>query len=244
VFALVLPFGLEAGVGAVGALGHYVILNSVLCIILTLLLYPVAVLLAGVPLRRFAAAAAPAQAVAFSTRSSLASLPAMLEGAQERLGLPPSIAGLVLPLTVSLMRVTMPVTNFGAAILAAALFGIELTPAVLAAGAVAAVATSLGGVGLPGEAGSVAINFPIFTAMGVPVEVLALFLPVESIPDTFATVGNVTADVGATAIVARGAGSMVPAAEFDAGTAGDRAALALVRAAAGTGVDLVEGRAE
>jgi Na+/H+-dicarboxylate symporter len=221
VFALVLPFGVEAGVGVVGALGHYVLLISALCILLTLLLYPVTAFLGGVPVRRFAAAVAPAQAVAFSTRSSLASLPAMLEGAQARLGLPAPIAGLVLPLAVSLMRVTMPVTNLGAAILAAALLGVELTPATLAAGAAAAVATSLGGVGLPGEAGSVAINFPIFTAMGVPVEVLALFLAVEMIPDTFATVGNVTADVGATAIIARGVG------------AGDRAAVAAPEAGGG-----------
>jgi proton glutamate symport protein len=204
VFALVLPLGAGAGVGALGALGYYVVLLSALSVLVTLALYPATALLAGVSVRKFARAVAPAQVVAFSTRSSLATLPAMLDSAQVRLGLPPAISGLVLPLAVSLMRITTPLKNLAAAIFAAALLGVDLSPAQLAAGTVVSVITSLGSIGLPGQAAFIGTITPIFLVMGVPLEILGLLLAVETIPDSFGTAGNVTADVAATAMIARG----------------------------------------
>src|SRR5690606_1429006 len=109
------------------------------------------------------------------------------------------------PLAVSLMRVGAPIKNLVPAVFAASLFGVALTPATLAAGAAVAVAMSLGSVGLPGQVTFMAGKIPVFAAMGVPLEVLGPMLAVETIPDTFGTVANVTADVGATTIVARGA---------------------------------------
>jgi Na+/H+-dicarboxylate symporter len=220
VFALVFPVGAGAGLAAVGALGHYVILLSTLCVLATLMLYPVTALLTGISMRRFARAMAPAQAVAFSTSSSLASLPAMLESAQTRLGLSTAVSDVVLPLAVSLMRITSPIVNLAAGIFAAALFGIHLSPAVIAAGAAVAVATSLGAVGLPGQVTSLAVRVPIFVTLGVPLEILGIMLAVEVIPDTFMTVGNVTADVAATAIVADGSRTLEAAMPVEAQPAG------------------------
>jgi len=205
VFALVLPLAARAGAGVVGALGYYVVLISAACVVVTLVLYPVASYFAGVPLLRFARAAAHPQAVAFSTRSSLASLPAMLEAAGGPLRIPPAVAGVVLPLTVSLMRFTTPVKDLGAALFAAWIAGVELTPATVAAGAAVVILTSLGGVGLPGQAVLVAQFTPVFLAVGAPLELLGPLLAVEVIPDAFGTVGNVTGDLAATAIVARDA---------------------------------------
>jgi Na+/H+-dicarboxylate symporter len=201
VFALVLPVAMNAGVGIVGALGHYVVLLVVLCVLVTLLVYPATRVFAGVPIAQFAEAVAPAQAVAFSTRSSLASLPAMLEGAKTRLGVPGVVAGLVLPLAVSLMRITSPVVNLASAIFVANLYDIRLSPLTIAVGAFVAVVTNLGAVGLPGHVSFMAARLPVALAMGVPVEILALLIAVDVIPDTFQTVGNVTADVAAAAIV-------------------------------------------
>jgi proton glutamate symport protein len=212
VFALVFPVGAGAGLGVVGALGTYVLIVSALCALITLLIYPVTTLAAGIPLRRFAAAAAPAQAVAFSTRSSLAAMPAMIESAQSRLGLPHATTSLVLPLAVALMRVTSPLAIMVSAIFAAAFYAIPLTAGQIAAGAAIAVVTSLGSVGLPGQVSLVAVRIPVFAVMGVPLEVLGLLLAVDVIPDTFRTVGNVTAHLSVTAIVARTAGQPQPAA--------------------------------
>jgi proton glutamate symport protein len=204
VLALVYPVGISAGIEVVGALGYYVVLVSGLCVVATLALYPATALGAGIPVRRFAAAAAPAQAVAFSTRSSLAALPVMIESAESRLRLPPALAALVLPLAVALMRITAPLSIIVAAIFGAALYGIELTPAQIAAGAALSVVTSLGAVGLPGQISLVATTLPVFMVMSVPLEILALMLAVEVIPDTFATVGNVTGQLSLTAMVAGG----------------------------------------
>lgn len=86
-----------------------------MCVVIVLALYPVVVVATGVPLGRFARAAAPAQLVAFSTQSSLASLPTMIEGAQVRLAIPTQLTGFVLPLAVAVFRVGAA-TNLAAAL--------------------------------------------------------------------------------------------------------------------------------
>ena len=72
------------------------------------------------------------------------------------------------------------------------------------AGAALAVVISMGSVGLPGQVSFMATNMPVTQAMGLPVEPLGVLLALDTIPDVFATVGNVTADLTATSIVANG----------------------------------------
>jgi Na+/H+-dicarboxylate symporter len=47
-----------------------------------------------------------------------------------------------------------------------------------------------------------ATHIPVFSAMGLPLDPLAVLLAVDTIPDVFCTVGNVTADMTLTTIVA------------------------------------------
>src|SRR4028119_203869 len=91
---------------------------------------------AGIPLGRFTRAIAPAQAVAFSTQSSLATLPAMLT-ASGKLGVPAAASGVSLPMAVAVFRATSPAMNLAVAIYIAYWFGHTLTPAPLAHGAAA-----------------------------------------------------------------------------------------------------------
>jgi len=83
VFALAYVVGARAGVAAAGALAHYILLLVTVQVLLILLIYPLTVLASRIPFREFARAVAPAQAVATSTQSSLASLPAMVEATLE-----------------------------------------------------------------------------------------------------------------------------------------------------------------
>jgi Na+/H+-dicarboxylate symporter len=69
------------------------------------------------------------------------------------------------------------------------------------AGGLAALAISVGTVGLPGQVSFFASIAPICIVMGVPIEVLPLLLAVEVVPDIFRTIGNVTADMAAARIV-------------------------------------------
>ncbi len=216
VFVLALGVGLRGGVDAAGALAHYLVLLCALATLVTLLLYPVAVFGAGIGLRRFARALAPAQVVAFSTQSSLASLPAMIERAQGFLRIPTRITGIVLPLAVSLFRVTSPPMNLAIVIFVAHVYGVPLGATQIVAGIAVAVLTNFAVVGLPGQITFFTTTVPISMAMGVPVELLPVLMAVEVIPDIIRTVGNVTADVTVTAIMARWEGAMGSEAPGDA----------------------------
>ena len=167
------------------------------------LMYPVAVVAGRERLGRFASAILPAQAIAASTQSSLASLPAMLESARTRLGYGVAVPSLVLPMAVSLFRITSPVQYISVATFIAWAYGMPIDVATLAGGVALAVVVSMGSVGLPGQAIFMATNLPGVQAMGLPVAPLGILLALDTIPDVFATVGNVTADLTATSVVAR-----------------------------------------
>lgn len=203
VFALILAVCARAGLHMLGALGIYVLVECLLYLGVTVLMLPVAMLWGGERPRRFIAALVPAQVVALSTQSSLASMPAMLESAGTRLGYPAHVNALVLPMAVSLFRLTSPVQYVTSACFIAWAFGIELGAAQLVLGALLAVVISLGSVGLPGQVSFMATNLPVAQAMGVPVGPLGLMLAVDTLPDALATLGNVTGDLTATAVVAR-----------------------------------------
>ncbi len=203
VFALVLAVCARVGAGVLGALGWYVLLLCTLYIMVTTLLYVVAAVVAREPVRRFAAGIAPAQAIAASTQSSLASLPAMVDCARERLGYPLHVTSLVLPMAVSLFRITSPVQYIGVLSFIAWMYGIELGGVQVGTAIALSALISMGSVGLPGQVSFMTNNLPVTQAMGLPVEPLALLLAVDNIPDMFSTVGNVTGDLTATSIVAR-----------------------------------------
>jgi proton glutamate symport protein len=202
VFALALGVGLHGGVAAAGALTQYLVMVCALAIVVTLAMIPLAAAFGGVTPRRFAAAIAPAQALAFSTQSSLACLPAMVTAAR-KLDISPRVAGVVLPLAVSVFKATSPPLNLAVVLFVAHVTGVELDPWRIALGVGVAVLTSFGVAGIPGQASFLTTTVPISAVMGVPVELLLLLLAVEVIPDIFRTVGNVTADVAVTAVIAR-----------------------------------------
>ncbi|HNJ47626.1 MAG TPA: cation:dicarboxylase symporter family transporter, partial [Novosphingobium sp.] len=151
----------------------------------------------------FARAMLPVHAVAISTQSSLACLPAML-AASRRLGVRESTSDFVLPLAVAIFRGTSPAMNLGVAIYAAYLTGTPLSVPALAAGVVVAFLVSLSSVSLPGTLSFIISVGPIAMAMGVPVTPLGLLVAVEMLPDLMRTLGNVTMDVAVTAAVDEG----------------------------------------
>ena len=201
VLTLMLPLAARAGWQSAGALTYYVVAMAVACVTLILLLYPTAALVGRVPVARFARAVFPAQAVAVSTSSSLASLPALIDGAERRLGLPPAVSGVALPLAVSVFKVGSPVVWTVAALFLGHLYGVEITlPDRLMIVATAAL-SSFSVPGIPH--GWLLLVAPLLATIGVPVEGIALLFAVDVIPDIFATTMNVTADMVAATIVAR-----------------------------------------
>jgi proton glutamate symport protein len=205
VFALALGVGLHAGFSAAGTLAQYVIVVTGVTAGSTLIAYVIAVTLGGQPVVRFTTAATPVWAIAASTQSSLASLPAMLEAALQGLKIQPRVADVILPLAVAIFRFTSPVANLAVCFFVAHLYGLEPSLLQIVSAVVVAYAVSIAAVGLPGQISFIASIAPICLALGVPTEVLGILIAVEVIPDIFRTLGNVTGDLAATSILARNA---------------------------------------
>lgn len=203
VFALALPLAARLGLAAAGALAGYIAIVAVLSVAFTVLvLYPLAVTLGGVSLGTFQRAVLPAQAVAFSSRSSLASLPAMIESARTRLRLPEEMSAFFLPLAASVYRVGGALGQMVGVIFIARLYGVDLTAVQLATAVLTVVVTTFSVPGIPG--GSIVIMAPVLMGAGLPLEGIGILLGVDTIPDMFRTTANVTGDMAAaTALGAR-----------------------------------------
>jgi proton glutamate symport protein len=204
VFALALNLGANMGLAAAGAIVYYVVIHSGLCVLLLAGIYPLAVFGGRLSLKEFSGASLPAQAVAFSSRSSLASLPPAVEEARNRLKLPEAVNSFLLPLGFSTFRITAPVPMIVGAYFIAYFYGITLEPIHLATMVVTSVLASFTVPGVPG--GGVIASMPVLMAVGLPVEGIGILLVVDTIPDIFRTTANVTGIMGAAVVLARGEG--------------------------------------
>lgn len=202
VLALAYTVGSAAGGAAFAGLGHYVVLISVVGILVTLLGYPLAIALGRISPGTFTRAMIAPQAVAISTRSSLASLPAMLTAARA-MGIRDQVADVTLPIAVALFRATGPAMNVAVPFYVAHWLGYEPSVAQMIAAVAVGAVMSYGAVSLPGEVSFISSIAPIAMALGVPIAPLALLVAVEMVPDIFRTVGNVTLDVAVTTVVDR-----------------------------------------
>ena len=209
VFSLALVVGSAAGGSAFAGLGHYIVLISIVGILVTLAAYPLAILIGRISPGEFVRAMIPPQAVAISTRSSLATLPAMLETARV-LRMREEVADVALPIAVALFRATGPAMNVAVPFYIAHWLGIQPTLAQIVAATAVGAVMSYAAISLPGEISFISSIAPIAMALGVPIAPLALLVAVEMIPDIVRTRGNVTLDVAVTAAVDRSAGGDAP----------------------------------
>lgn len=201
VFALVLPLAVHAGAALAGAIGVYVVAYSIACIVGTLLLYPAVAITSGVPIRTFGRAALPPQLIAFSSSSSIASLPSLIESAETTLALPERVTGFVLPLAVSTFKIAAPVSWSVGALFIGWFYGVPLNAIAMATIAFAAVFLSFAVPGIP--RGAFIMLTPLFLAIGLPAEGIGILIAVDALPDVFATVLNATGYLAATTIVGK-----------------------------------------
>ncbi|MGE5276817.1 MAG: dicarboxylate/amino acid:cation symporter [Acidobacteriota bacterium] len=201
VLALTFLFALGAGGDAVGVLGAWAVIASGMLLLCTILLYPVTVLVGRTSLLAFARAAAPAQLVAATTRSSIASLPALVQGAREHLDLPATATGLVLPLGVSLLKLSQIVANLTKFVFLAHVCGVSLGAAKIATFLLIVAILSFSTAGLPSRGAM--RSLPAYMAAGIPIEAVVIVDTIEAIPDIFQTVLNVTGHMSAATLLSR-----------------------------------------
>jgi proton glutamate symport protein len=201
VFALTLNLAAQAGASLVGAVAGYLLTTALLVAIVTAALYPLVGTLSRFSVHAFRKAAVPAQVVGFSTRSSLATLPVMMEEAEKTLGVRPEVAGLALPAAVSLFKYASPAVRVTGTFFVAGLFGVHLG-VVEAAALVAGIgALSFYSPGIP--SGALFVMAPLYQAFGLPLEGIGILIALDVIPDMFITASNVTADLAVAALVDR-----------------------------------------
>jgi len=211
VFALAVPLAAKLGWSAAGAVGAYIALVVGITVLAALVvLYPLGIWAGPMRTGGFIAYCAPAQAIAFAARSSLAALPVAMEEA-ERVGLPPSTTRLVLPMATAIFHFGAAVAQTVGVLFLARLFGVPLGPMEFASIVLAVVFASFAVPGVPG--GSIIAMVPVLAVAHVPIEGIGILLAVDTIPDMFRTTANLTgamtlaavlpakADAGAAAVL-------------------------------------------
>jgi proton glutamate symport protein len=201
VFGLCAAFAFRIGVRATGVIGVWIVLVSSILLLVTLLLYPFTAIAGRVSPLRFARAVAPAQVVAVGTRSSLASLPALVAGGRQHLGLPASATGFVLPLAVASFKLNMTISGPVKLLFLAHVFQRPLGIPQLAAFLATDIILSFSTAGIPSL--GTARSLPAYMAAGIPAEAVLMLNAVDAIPDIFKTLTNVTADMSAATVLSR-----------------------------------------
>jgi Na+/H+-dicarboxylate symporter len=187
----------------VGALGIYVFVHLAMYVICIVLLYILASSAGKIPLLKFIQACVQPQLIAIGTQSSIATLPAMVTSAEQRLGLSKKVSDAVLPLAVSVFKVGSAVNSVIYALFIARLYHIDFSTLQWVTLFVVAVAAAVSAAGLPSGASFFAPVLTLFTALGLPVQAIPILFAMDTIPDIGVTATNVTADMAAVTIVGK-----------------------------------------
>jgi Na+/H+-dicarboxylate symporter len=156
---------------------------------------------------QFFVRARTAMITAFSTSSSNATLPTSIRTAVD-MGVPPHIAGFVLPLGATMNMNGTALFEGVSVLFLAQVAGVELSLGSQVVVVILAVLTAVGAAGVPG--GSLPLLALVLVQVGVPPDMLGLILGVDRIIDMTRTVPNVTSDLLCSLYVARREGVPLP----------------------------------
>jgi len=131
--------------------------------------------------------------VAFSTASSSATLPVSLEVAEKKAGVDKKVAGFVLPLGATVNMDGTALYEAVAAMFVASVYGIHLSLEQQIVILITATLAAIGAAGIP-SAGLVTMTL-VFSAVGLPLEGIAVILAVDRFLDMFRTAVNVWGDL-------------------------------------------------
>jgi Na+/H+-dicarboxylate symporter len=200
IFALVTPIVAKQGWDVVKAMGWFIaaVILGVVIFIGTVYIPAITIMGRREP-GRFLRAAFPSMLMGFSTTSSLATLPTMLQAAEGDLHIPRSIAGFALPLGASVNRAGSALYQAIAVLFIARLYGIPFGFYEMLTASAAVFLASLTVAAVP--SGSVLSLLPAFTATGLPISGLSLLIGLDRIPDMFRTMTNVTGHLTGAAVI-------------------------------------------
>ena len=201
VFCLLCPVVAANGATVLGSLAEVVAVMYACYAVHLVVFDPLFVMLfAGMGPLRFLREMTPALLFSFSSSSSVGTLPVNFRCVQ-KLGVPYDIASFVLPLGATINMNGTVIYHGVCAVFIAACYGIDLSMGQLVTIAMTSTLSAIGTAGVPGA--GIAMLAMVLSAVGLPLEGIALVAGVDRIFDMGRTVLNITGDA-ATAVVIAG----------------------------------------
>ena len=201
VFCMLMPV---VAVNGPKVLGSYAVLIGAdyLCFVLhALLVYAVCVaLLARMNPLRFFREMAPAMLFAYSSDSSVATLPYTMQ-CTERLGVKKDLGSFVLSLGATINMDGVAIYLGVTSVFIATCCGMDLNMQQYLAIALSATIASIGTPGVPG--GSLALMAMVFASAGIPIEGVAIAAGIDRIVDMARTTMSITGDASCAVIMQR-----------------------------------------
>lgn len=201
VFCMLMPV---VAVNGPKVLGSYAVLIGAdyLCFVLhALLVYAVCVaLLARMNPLRFFREMAPAMLFAYSSDSSVATLPYTMQ-CTERLGVKKDLGSFVLSLGATINMDGVAIYLGVTSVFIATCCGMDLNMQQYLAIAMSATIASIGTPGVPG--GSLALMAMVFASAGIPIEGVAIAAGIDRIVDMARTTMSITGDASCAVIMQR-----------------------------------------
>ena len=205
VLALMITVMANHGLGVLQSLGTLTLALYLACALHIAITYGGVIikLLLRLPVVPFFRGVTDAQAVAYSTASSSATLPVTITVAEENLGLDKAVAGSVLPLGATINMDGTAIYIGMVALFGAQAMGIEVSLAQYVLVAVMATLVSIGAAGIPSA--GLFLSGMALEQVGIPAEqaflIIGFILPFDRLLDMMRTLTNVTGDAAvATAV--------------------------------------------
>jgi len=211
VFALMTWVMATQGLGILQNLLMLALALYLACIIHIIVVYGGIIrLVLNLPLIRFFRGMLDAQAVAYSTSSSAATLPVTIACVTDNLGVNKSVAGSVLPLGATINMDGTAIYLGLVALFAAQALGIELSLGDYAIVALTATLASIGAAGIPSA--GLFLAYTVLQTFGVTPEqgvlIVAFIFPFDRLLDMMRTVTNITGDAAVATAVAKWQGEL------------------------------------
>jgi DAACS family dicarboxylate/amino acid:cation (Na+ or H+) symporter len=150
---------------------------------------------------------------AFSTSSSNVTLPTALRTTENQLGVPPKISRFVLTLGSTANQNGTALFEGITVLFLAQFFGVDLSFAEQITVVLASILAGIGTAGVPG--GSLPVIVLLLQSVGIPGEGIGIIIGVDRVLDMSRTVVNVTGDITAAMVVAKGEGAEVMGRKYE-----------------------------
>lgn len=168
--------------------------------VMGLVVYPLTIaLLSRVSIKDFFREMIRPQIIAFSTASSMATLPVTM-AACDKMGISKQTSGFVAPLGATINMTGNAIYYTLVALFFAQFYGIELSMAQYIA---IAITASLGSIGQAGVPGPTLMVVAVLVSAGIPIEGLPLLYALDRVFDMIRTVLNITGDAACAAVTDR-----------------------------------------